>query len=201
MAEKEKIEASKVLEADFVKRASSGNLYVDGVIVFSYRDDKFDYLPGEGYPDCPTFGEMTETEIDRDVVPMKERDATFILKTPQDPVGTEAKVFLRVEQGNIDISVVLSSSKSLTLHRTAFIAGTEIQKTAGILFYLNEKLGSETGFEEKRRRYSQMLWSHRDILLKDYLYQIRSNAQPIWIWESQTSFGAAIKYRKVSDCP
>ena len=67
-----------------------------------------------------------------------------------------------------------------------------------MLFYLNEKLGSETGFEEKRRRYGQMLWSHRDVLFKDYLYQIRSNAQPEWIWESQQSYGSAIKYRKVS---
>ncbi len=73
-----------------------------------------------------------------------------------------------------------------------------MQKITGMLFYLNENLGRETGFEEKRRRYGQMLWSHRDVLLKDYLYQTRSNAQPIWIWESQTSYGSAIKYRKVS---
>ncbi len=99
MASKEKLEASKVLESDFKKRADTGGLYIDGVIVFSFRDDKFDWLPGEGYPECPTLGEMTEIEITWASMSMADRNTAFILKTPQDEVGTEAKIFLRVEQG------------------------------------------------------------------------------------------------------
>ena len=67
-----------------------------------------------------------------------------------------------------------------------------------MLYYLNEKLGRETGFQEKRRRHSQMLWSHRDILLKDYKFMIRTNRQPTWMWERQHVFGANIKFRAVS---
>ncbi len=99
MADKEKIESSKVLEADFQKRANSGRLFLDGVIVFSYGTDKFDWLPGEGYPDCPTLGEMTEAEISRAEMSMEDRNTAFVLKTPQDPIGSDAKIFLRVEEG------------------------------------------------------------------------------------------------------
>ncbi len=94
-------ETSKTLEADFVKKADSGGLFIDGVVVFSYNEDQFEYLPCEGYEDYPTFGEMTEIEITRAEMDPKDRDTTFIVKTPKDPVGSEAKAFLRVEAGTL----------------------------------------------------------------------------------------------------
>ncbi len=101
MAEKEKSDQWKVLEADFQKKSVQGTLYIDGVIVYSLREDKFDYLPMEGYPDCPSFSEMTEIEVDRGDMTPAVREETFYLKTPQDTVGSEAKVFLRVEAGKL----------------------------------------------------------------------------------------------------
>ncbi len=68
-----------------------------------------------------------------------------------------------------------------------------------MLFYLNERLGRETSGDEKARRHTQMLWRHRDVLLKDYKYQIRTNNKPYWTWERRTVRGAEIKYRPVSD--
>ncbi len=78
------------------------------------------------------------------------------------------------------------------------LTGTEDEKIDGIKYYLNQKLGTDTGFMEKRRRHTQMLWSHRDILLKDYKYQVRSNANPEWMWQRQHVLGDNIKHRSVS---
>ncbi len=99
MADSLSVENSKVLEADFAKKAASGGFKVDGAIIFSHRDDKFDYLPVAGYPDSPSFSEMSDINLTAETVPIGDRDETFTLKTPQDPVGSDAKLFLRVEEG------------------------------------------------------------------------------------------------------
>ncbi len=111
MAETPNLENSKVLEDDFVKNASSGGFKVDGAIIFSHRDDKFDFLPVAGYPGSPSFSEMSEINLTVAELTIAQRDETFNLKTPQDPIGSDAKVFLRVEEGNDNFS----SSLSLTL--------------------------------------------------------------------------------------
>ncbi len=110
MAEKEKIDQWKVLESDFQKRATRGSLYIDGVIVYSHREDGYEYLPMEGFPDCPSFSEMTEIEVDRAELSTDDREKTFPMQTPQDPVGSDARVFLRVEAGKFHIGLGLSSS-------------------------------------------------------------------------------------------
>ncbi len=99
MTDPDPAETSQVLEADFVKKASTGYLYLDGVIVYGHRNDAFEYLPMEGYEDFPTFGEMCETRMDNPEMTVEERNTPFHLKTPDDVVGSEAKVFLRVEEG------------------------------------------------------------------------------------------------------
>ncbi len=114
MTDEEILANSKVLEEDFVKKASIGGLHIDGVIVFGHRDDNFDFLPMEGYDNCPTFSEMCQTKVDKSVLTTEERSTPFHLKTPEDPVGSDAKLFLRVEEGNKKQSLSLSASKSLS---------------------------------------------------------------------------------------
>ncbi len=66
-----------------------------------------------------------------------------------------------------------------------------------MMYYLNEKLGRETDFEEKGRRHDQLLWTHRDVLFKEFKYQVRTLMSPNWSWEPREVRGPAIKYRSV----
>ncbi len=76
-------------------------------------------------------------------------------------------------------------------------SGCEEEQIDAMMFYLNDKLGKETDSAEKLNRHKKMLWSHRDVLLRDYKYQIRSLRNPKWIWEHRSAFGPTIKYRSV----
>ena len=66
-----------------------------------------------------------------------------------------------------------------------------------IQFYLNAQLGSETSSEEKKKRHKNLVKTHRDVLIADYKYQIRSNTNPKWTWERRHVFGENIKYSEV----
>ncbi len=99
MADKEALAASKVLEEDYQKKAADDGLNICGVIVFSTKDDVYEFVPGEGFPGCPPLMEMCQTDIQKADLTVKEREEPFNLITPQDDIGSDAKIFLRVEEG------------------------------------------------------------------------------------------------------
>ena len=52
------------------------------------------------------------------------------------------------------------------------------------------------GHADREHRYRQMLWSHADVLVSDFQYQVRK-PNGIWPFNPRTVFGDDIKYASV----
>ncbi len=98
MAAEEKRKAEK-MEAIFEKKFADNEFVMSGGIVMSMLNDRYEYVPSEGYPGCPSLVAMCKADLDKPNLDKKDRDTEFALITPEDDIGTSAKLFLRVELG------------------------------------------------------------------------------------------------------
>ncbi len=99
MADAEDKKKAAEMEAKYEKMFADNEFVMCGGIVMSALNDRYEYIPSEGYPGCPSLVAMCNIDLDKPNLTKEERDTDFGLVTPEDDVGTAAKLFLRVELG------------------------------------------------------------------------------------------------------
>ena len=89
----------EALEAAIARKMKSGELKVIGVLAFTSVDDKFIFVPVEGFPTGPTLAEMTNMDLVKESLNNSERRTNFDLIFSDGGEPYSARVFCRVEEG------------------------------------------------------------------------------------------------------
>ncbi len=70
-----------------------------GVILYSKAEDRFDYMPSEGYPGCESLPNLSDIDLQKTNLSRADRLKAFKIVLPGEEEGHDAYVFLRVENG------------------------------------------------------------------------------------------------------
>ncbi len=72
-----------------------------GVILMEHVTDKFIYMPLTGFPAGLPFHDMCDVDLTMTRIPLADRVKKFELKIGEEEFGTDARFFMRVEEGKI----------------------------------------------------------------------------------------------------
>ncbi len=70
-----------------------------GVIVYSKAEDKFEFMPSEGYPGCDTLASLSNVDLSKVNLTRADRLEAFQIVLPGEEEGHDAYIFIRVEDG------------------------------------------------------------------------------------------------------
>ncbi len=95
MTEEDIKKVEKELEKSFL---AVGNKW-SGVILIEHVSDRFLFMPIDGFPSGEPFFMLSDVDLNKPNLDMADRMKKFELKIGDDEIGTEARLFCRVEEG------------------------------------------------------------------------------------------------------
>ncbi len=181
-----------LLEETFQRDAREGKYNWQSVILLHSYDDKFIEMNVHGFPGGAPYSQMCPVDINKAELSEADRTLKFELITGGEDSGHDAQTFTRVQEGKCNYHLVMSLVITLDI-----FLGTEPQKTKAILKILNRQL-ENVDVEDRQFVYEQMLQTHRDFILSDFLYMVRKVTKNQYGWDPQIVHGNRIKYEVVS---
>ncbi len=166
-------------------------LVLEGAIILSSFNDKFEIVPIAGFGPGRTLDDIVPFDYKERRIGIPERKRPFKFTYIEGGEEYEGRFFTRLQIGKHP----LHNQNKKNFHFQ--ISGGEQEYKDAAMFHLNREIEGLQG-EALTRKYNQLVDAFRSVFFREWKIQNRQNPTAPWKYQPRTVFGRDIKHEYVS---